>query len=154
VGAIRYVRMQVEDPPFIKHERRIGRRAQGIKYEQRVHEEFSERYAGYIPSMWFNYADDESDEKWCQTDGLIVDPWRGRIVVVEVKLQHTPSAFYQLFHIYLPVLRALFTPHYSLFPVEVVKWFDIATVCPAKPIMCAEPLNAHAGCFNVHIWRP
>jgi hypothetical protein len=146
--------MQSEAPPFITNERRRGRRAAGILYEEAVHEEFTKRYAGYLPSMWFNYADSRSDAKWCQTDGLIVDPWRGRIVIVEVKLQHTPVAYEQLFYIYLPVLRAVFGGIYELACCEVVKWFDVATLTARRPSLCADPARAKPSEFNVHIWRP
>ncbi len=146
--------MQQEAPPFIQDQRRRGRRAAGIRYENLVHEEFSRRYPGYLPSLWFNYADARGDDKWCQTDGLIVDPWKGRIVIVEVKLQHTSVAYEQLFYIYLPVLRALFGGIYELVCCEVVKWFDVSTLTAKRPALCAEPLKARTSEFNVHIWRP
>lgn len=154
VGGLRYARMQVEAPPFIVEEKRRGKRAQGILYENRVHDEFLERYPGYIPSVWFHYADSESDGKWCQTDGLIIDPKEGRITIVEVKLQHCPQAYYQLFKTYLPVLRELFGSTYELACLEVVKWFDCATLVPRTPSMCKDPLAARLDQFNVYIWRP
>jgi hypothetical protein len=154
VGGLRFVRMQHEAPPFIAEERRRGKRAQGLLYEARVHEEFGRRYPGYIPSMWFSYGDAESDEKWCQTDGLIIDPWKGRIVIVEVKLSHCAAAFYQLFKTYLPVMRELFGGTYTFACVEVVRWFDCATLVPKIPTLCKEVEHARENQFNVHIWRP
>lgn len=155
VGGIRWVKMQSDAPLFIdESERRYGRRAEGIRYERKVHEEFLKRYPGYLPSQWFSYADAEGDDKWCQTDGLIIDPWRGRMVIVECKLQHTADAEKQLFRIYLPVLRALFAGTYELACCEVVSWFDCATLTARRPKLCEEPLNAERGSFNVHIWRP
>jgi hypothetical protein len=145
--------MQQDPPPFILGERRYGRRAAGILYEERVHVEFEKRFPGYLPGMWFEYGDAEADGKWCQTDGLIIDPWKGRIVIVEVKLQHCAAAFYQLFKTYLPVLREVFGGTYELACLEVVRWFDCATLVPKVPAMCKEPELARVNQFNVYIWR-
>lgn len=154
VGPVRFVRMQSDAPEFIKDERRRGRRAQGILYERRVHAEFLSRFPGYLPAMWFSYGDSQSDEKWCQTDGLIIDPWSGRLTIVEVKLQHCAAAYYQLFRTYLPVLQWLFGTKYQLSCVEVVRWFDCATLTPIRPTMCPAPEEAKPDRFNVYIWRP
>ena len=154
VGALRHVQMTHEAPPFIEaNPVRRGRRALGIRYENRLHEAFGQIYPGYLPSMWFNYADSESDSKWCQTDGLIVDPWRGRIIIVEAKYQHTPTAYYQLFKLYLPVVQWLFGAQYDIICCEVVKWFDPAVLTPVRPTMCKDPANARKSHFNVHIWK-
>lgn len=154
MGAISDVTMQTENPPFIVEKIRRGRRAAGIIYENRVHEEFLKRYEGYLPSPWFSFLDDEGHIKWCQPDGLIIDPFEGKIVIVEAKYQHTADAHYQLFKIYLPVLRALFGGIYKLACCEVVKWFDCAVLCPVNPVLCPEPANAREAAFNVYIWKP
>lgn len=146
--------MQLETPSFIKGtEKRKGRRAQGIRYERRGHEEFLQRYPGYLPSPWFRFYDREG-EKWCQVDGLLVNPWQGQITIVEFKYQHTEGAHLQLFGIYLPVVSVLFAGLYKIACCEVVKWFDPAIVCPAAPFLCKDPSVAPVGRFNVHIWRP
>lgn len=116
--------------------------------------EFLQRYPGYIPSVWFNYSDSEADDKWCQADGLIVDPHKGRIIIVEVKLRHCATAYFQLFKTYLPVLQELFGGTYEISCIEVVRWFDCATLVPRTPALCKEPMQARQGQFNVYIWRP
>ena len=145
--------MQLEDPPFIQPHERKGRRAEGQRYERRVHQEFYVRYPGYLASPWFRFIDREG-EKWCQPDGLLINPWQGHIVIVEAKYQHTEQAHRQLFDIYLPVVSVLFGGLYRIACVEVVKWFDPATLCPSPPLLCKEPDQAQPGRFNVHIWKP
>jgi hypothetical protein len=144
--------MQMFAPPFIVEHKRKGKRADGVRYEKKVHREFLERYPGYLPSAWFEYTDAEG-RKWCQPDGLIFDPWRGRLTIIEVKYQHTEKAWEQLFQLYLPVCSALFAGTYQLACVEVCRWFDCATLCPETPSMCDEPNRARPGRFNVHIFR-
>lgn len=154
MGAVRFARMTTEAPPFIDTTEVVrGRRATGIRYENRMHEEFGRRYAGYLPSMWFNFADHEHDDKWCQTDGLIVDPWRGNIIIIEAKWQHTVAAYTQLFKLYKPVVSWLFGSKYTIVCCEVVKWFDVAVLTPTRPTMCKDPVLAKPDKFNVHIWK-
>lgn len=145
--------MQFDAPAFVRQQKRTGRRRQGELYEQSVHREFAERYPGYIESPWFRYVDREGT-KWCQCDGLLVNPWQGQISIVECKYQHTELAHYQLFKVYLPVVSFLFAHQYRIALVEVVKWFDPAVLCPEKPVLCKDPATATSGRFNVHIWRP
>ena len=146
--------MQLADPPFVKQgERRSGRRAQGVRYERLGAGEFLTRYPGYLPSPWFRFYDREG-EKWCQCDGLLINPWQGQISICEFKYQHTEQAHLQLFSIYLPVVAALFAPVYRIACVEVCKWFDPAVLCPEQPVLCKDPATAQPGRFNVHIWRP
>lgn len=145
--------MQLEDPPFIRQQKRIGRRRQGELYEAAVHREFLQRYPGYLPKPWFRFYDREG-AKWAQADGLLINPWQGQISVIECKYQHTEQAHYQLFQVYLPVVSHLFAGYYRIALVEVVKWFDPAVLCPQPAALCRDPANAPEGKFNVHIWRP
>lgn len=145
--------MQFQDPPFIRQQKRTGRRRQGELYEQAVHREFLERYPGYVPRPWLNFYDREGS-KWCQPDGLLVNPWQGQISIIEAKYQHTEAAHFQLFRVYLPVVSHLFAGLYKIALVEVVKWFDPAVLCPVSPSLCKDPSTAQVGRFNVHIWRP
>jgi hypothetical protein len=83
----------------------------------------------------------------------LLDPWRGRLVVIEVKLQHTYEAHDKLFQVYLPVFRAAFGTLYDVIALEVVRWYDCAVPCGRKPNLCANPLLAKTREFNVHIWE-
>lgn len=152
-GAIYSCAMQLEAPSFVREQKRTGRRAQGMRYERLGAQEFAGRYPGYLPSPWFRYYDREG-EKWCQADGLLINPWQGQISICEFKYQHTEAAHYQLFQVYLPVVAALFAGPYRIACVEVCKWFDPAILCPESPHLCKDPSVAQPGRFNVHIWKP
>jgi len=111
---------------------------------------------GYVPSPWFRFRTlADPRPRWCQPDGLHFDFERGRIVIVEVKLQHTIDAWWQLEHLYLPVVQFAFpVPEWELAVCEVTKWYDPATAFPVRPVLCRDILRAKREDFSVHIWRP
>lgn len=139
-------------PPFIQPHRRKGRRAQGIKYERQVHEHFTSVLGeAYVPSPWLRFKT-ESGWRWCQPDALYFDLALGRLVILEVKYQHTSDAWWQLRHLYEPVLRAMFpSALWGIACCEVVKWFDPETVFPERVEMLRMPLDVKT--FGVHIWK-
>lgn len=143
-------------PPFAANRpQRRGRRAQGIRYERKVHEHFQELLGpAYAASLWFQYClPGEGRARWCQPDALYVDVQRGRIVIVEVKYQHTVEAWWQL-HRYLAVVREVFGSTFSYTLCEVVKWYDCAVRFPEAVTMLPNLEAAKPGAFHVHIWRP
>lgn len=141
-------------PPFVwENPLLTGRRKTGLKYEAQVHQEFERRYpASYTPSPWVRYWV-RGREHWCQPDGLLIDPKAGRIVVVEVKLQHTQEAIRQLFDLYIPLIEEMFEDLYKIAGLEVVRWFDGTLATSMRPLLCAEPLRARLDCLNVHIYE-
>jgi hypothetical protein len=124
----------------------------GIRYERKVHARFSNEYGlAYIPSMWFEYHDGET-VKYCQPDGLMLFPDEKRMVIVEIKRSHTPEAFWQLEHLYVPVLRAFMRESgWQIATCEVVKWFDPTTRFPVRPVMRESLADVKVGEFAVHI---
>lgn len=151
-GNIYHVEFTLDDPWWLEREQVYGVRRAGQLYEERVHTEFLKRYPGYVPSPWLHFHDSQG-EKWCQPDGLIVDPVRGLMVAVEVKLRHTNDACVSLFGVYKPVLEALFRGLYKVEVVEVCQWYDVSTYCDRPAKLAKWPNNPHEGEFNVHIYR-
>jgi hypothetical protein len=125
-------------------------------YENRVQEHLRDLYGqAYIESPWIIFADASRAGRWCQPDGVLIDVRRGRVVVVEAKYQHTARAWFQLFQLYLPVVRQLFpSPSWECVGIEVCKWFDPATPTPEPAIKREFPIDAIANKFCVHIWKP
>lgn len=141
-------------PPVLRRKRYTGRRLEGIRYERKVHEYLSSLYGDrYIASPWLRFYTGGA-WRWCQPDGLLLDPARGRLTIVEVKYQHTSDAWWQIRKLYQPVLEAIFPPALWAYDAcEVVKWFDPATIFPEKTVLAQEVSMAHPS-FKVHIWRP
>jgi hypothetical protein len=151
-----WVRSSPVAPGFISKRRRTGKRAQGIRYEKKVHAYLGDLYGEhYFPSEWFYFlSEDEPRPRWCQPDGLLILPKEGRIVIVEVKYQHTADAWWQLKHLYFPVIRKCFGNDWKISLCEVVKWYDPATVFPEPVRMAREITVPGPSDFGVHIWRP
>lgn len=156
-GVIEWVKHSQYPPPFIRNQRRYGRRAEGIRYERKVQDYLEETFAGlYVPSPWFLFKEVGVDKpRWCQPDGLVILPYTGQITIVECKLQHTADAWWQLKFLYLPVIANAF-PHdlwqYGI--CEVVKWYDPATTFPEKVKMRASLKDSRPNEFGVHILKP
>lgn len=140
-------------PPALRKRKYTGRRLQGVRYERRVHEYLASLYGdGYVASPWLKFFA-EGRWRWCQPDGLVLAPATGRITVVEVKYQHTSDAWWQLRHLYLPVLAQIFPPALWRFDVcEVVKWYDPAVVFPERVVLAHEPALDNSA-FKIHIYR-
>lgn len=157
VGPIDLVRFSSTPPPFVKAKKKRGRRAEGLRYEARVHEYLLDLYEGhYIPSPWFRFREvGKNRERWCQPDGLIISPLEGKITIVECKLQHTTDAWWQLKWLYLPIVMSAFPPRLWKYSVcEVCKWYDPAIPFPEKVTMTPFIDAVRGDEFGVHIWRP
>lgn len=118
-----------------------------------LEEEFGELYVRG-PWLQFQSADAESP-RFCQPDHLVFDPVDRAIYIIESKLKHTPEAWWQLRHLYTPVLAGLFPPQLWKFRVvEIVRWYDPAITFPERVTLIPHVLAVGAGEFGVHIWKP
>lgn len=142
-------------PNFVKRPHRTGRQQTGVRYEREVHELFLARFPEYIPSPWIVFHNGER-LRWCQPDGLFVDFQHGRVTAVEIKYQHTVDAWFQLWHLYEPVLRKLFRPTlWSISCLTVVKWFDPLVAFPGKVVLLDSPISRISeNTTGVHILNP
>lgn len=75
---------------------------------------------------------------------------------MEIKYQHTSDAWWQVEHLYLPVLRWAFPPDlWSFARVEVVKWYDPAVAFPERVSLIPHVDKAFgAPGWPVHILKP
>ena len=153
---VRWAHPSQTPPPFINLDRKqSGRRAEGIRYERKVHDKLRSRYPVYFDGQWFRFSSVyPNGARWCQCDGLIIDPKAGCITIIECKYQHTFDAWYQLFQLYLPVVQVAFGPMWAVSCCEVVKWYDPAVAGEPRPTLVASPDLARPGQFAVHILKP
>lgn len=155
-GDISSVHFSPTPPSFLKQETVSGKRAEGIRYEDKAQERLlSARPLTYAASPWLHFWEGDQDY-WCQPDGLDIDIRAGLITIVEFKLSHTPQAWWQTRKLYEPVVRHLFhnAPwRYSV--LEFVKWFDADTAFP-EPLRFVRDLtfsHIKPEAFHLHIWN-
>mgnify|MGYP007100099903 CR=1 FL=1 len=140
-------------PSFTKT-RRSSAQKQGIRYEREAQAYLSGLYGlDYVPSPWIRF-ESAGRMRFCQPDGLLFQPEKGRITIVEVKYQHTPLAWWQLLQLYAPVVARLFPKQlWTLDVCEVVKWYDPSITFPVRPVLAAQ-VHMPIELFKVHIYRP
>lgn len=142
------------DSPMLRKRRYTGRRLEGVRYEKKVQAYLQEFHGNhYIPSPWLRFFTGGA-WRWCQPDGILLDPARGRLTIVEVKYQHTSDAWWQVRQLYEPVLRVMFPESlWAYSACEVVKWYDPAVLFPEKTVLAQDVGMTHPA-FKIHIWRP
>ena len=145
-------------PPFVKKRRRRGRKGVGLRYEAKVQRYFVERFGyEYVPGPWFKYTvlDRPKVVNYAQPDGLLIQPRRGTVTIVEIKYNHCPESYFQLVDKYLPLVEKLFDKSLWVFPlVTVVKWYDRDTSYPASIRLRDCIGKCSVGEIGVHICRP
>jgi hypothetical protein len=132
---------------------RTQREKMGIRYERKVHLRLLEAwgFGSYFPSQWFVFGDGQKTY-YFQPDGILLLSGPERIAIVEVKYQHTPDAYWQLEHFYLPLLRNFFKKAgRALVTVEVCKWYDPSVAFPRQVRLVENLGHLRQGDFNVHI---
>ena len=145
-------------PPFVKKRRRRGRKGVGLRYEAKVQKYFLDKYGyEYVPGPWFRYTVKHRPKviNYAQPDGLLIQPRRGTVTIVEIKYNHCSESYFQLVDKYLPLVSFLFGKDQWKFPlVEVVKWYDRDTQYPAS-IRLREDIDFGSTTeIGVHICRP
>lgn len=143
-----------EPPSFTKKRKLTGVRAQGMRYEQRAQQHFLDHYPhAYVPGGWIRFVREDGSASVCQPDGYMVDFDRGVITVLEFKLRHCELAWWQLLHLYVPVMQALFRD-WTFRAVEVCRWYDADIRVPQRPALLPDVMLASDRGWGVHIWAP
>lgn len=159
--AVEGVEILASPPAFIVKPKAGGRgaRADGRRYERKAQEHFAATYPSYTRGPWLKFR---TGGAWrhCQPDGLLrfVPPpftqqrVHGITTIIEFKLQHTSAAWWQVRHLYEPVLRTLY-PNEEFAALEVCRWFDPHTRFPEVFEIVDDPAAVVPGKFHVLIWR-
>lgn len=153
--SVSFVRLR-ERPFFIKEvKRRKGPKRDGQRYEAKIHEIFGGRYGErWLPGPWFEFHVDLGAVEYCQPDALFWHPAERRVVVCEVKLQHTTDGFEQLHGLYLPVVQAWLGWSWTVTLCEIVRWYRPEIQLPVSCVMADSPDNRRTDSLSVHICNP
>jgi hypothetical protein len=107
----------------------------GLSFEAKVQAALCSRFgAAYHPAPNVLFRDD-SGARLCVPDGILGRPVSDPLViVVEIKVQHMPEAWWQLRELYQPVLETIYR---DVALLEICKVYDPHTPFP-------EPVRFHA----------
>lgn len=145
-----------ERPSFLGAGRARGAKLSGLAYEKRAQQYLEERFNGlYIRGPWIAYKlRHEKQVRFCQPDGIYFNFPQLYVGIIELKLKHTAEAYWQIKNLYEPLLRKIFSEHFTFRAIEMCKWFDGTDYFPCEPIMVNDLELFPKNGFGVHIWRP
>lgn len=161
LGKIRNVRIRWTDEDRLTpadDERLTPAQQQGLRYEEQAQKHLSKLGWQYARSPRIFYVDDRGPS-YIVPDGLIVHDgivWDHRfMVIVEVKIQHMPEAWWQLERLYRPILQAA-APKADIYCLEVCRSYD-----PSMPFPCLiemvqdlkKWLSSPGQAFAVYQWK-
>lgn len=153
---ITWAEFSVWEPDFLcKTQRHSSAQAHGIRYERKAQRFLhAANPHQYVPSPWFRYCTHNHPHwHYCQPDGLILDFNRNLIIVVEIKLGHSPRAWRQLRTLYEPVVRFVFGSKWQYAVCEVTSYHDPATVFPERLHHITRFSSLRSGQFGLYILR-
>lgn len=141
------------NPP--KRAERQGRfsaaQKKGLVFEDRVKKGLGKIFPEIELGPWWAYWD--NSQRICQTDAVL---FVGTLTVIfEIKQQHSVDAWWQLRHLYRPVLDA-YRPGRTINLVEICGTFDPSVSFP-EPIEKIDNLESWVvrpqECFGVFKWQ-
>jgi len=152
---INHAQVWMGSPPYVPTDRGNNARANGHRYERKVVHYLDRECIGwFMPALWFRYTCGRFHRwRYCQVDGLWLQPTRKLAVVVEVKLRHTPDAWTQVRKLYEPVVKHILGPTWDYTALEVVNHYDPSTKFPEKLYFLDNLNKITPSKFHVHILR-
>lgn len=142
---------------------------EGLRYERRALmylQELADTRASkdyiLLANSWFMFksesnsnsnSNSNNNPRFCQTDGLLFNSTEKKIILVEIKLQHTNAAWRQIRLLYEPVLKVIY-PEYSIAAIELCKWLDPHSSFPEQYFYAEDVFSAAPDKFGVHLYKP
>ena len=118
-------------PATAKFTRRTRAQRAGLTYEKKALAELQQALPLFLSHLPFSFMAEYGRER-CIPDGVAISSRdRSLLTIIEVKHSHSADAWFQLKHLYLPVLRAAF-PRHRIQLLEVCKSYDPAVHVPDR----------------------
>jgi hypothetical protein len=123
----------------------------GLNFEAKVLDGLCSRYPGLLAQPWLRYWDSHGP-RLCCPDALLFT--KSMVLIVEIKLSHTVSAYWQLKHHYFPVVCSLY-PSVTVGILEICRTYDPHIALP-EPQLLVTDLDAYiaskANIYGVMRW--
>lgn len=145
---------EIPESPWKTSPKLSGRAAEGIRFQQKVHEDLRElaRYGELKPEIWIQYRDTYGIH-YCSPDDVLVLPNRVMIVESKLSLRRYETARTQLKALYKPVLEYIYQRPTIL--VLAFKHFcgnlqDLTLVPSLEDLLYERPGNEIFGWHKLH----
>lgn len=154
-GQVECPRLELKSPPWIGQSTKNSAKLAGLRYERQAKEFIRNSFPRlYVEGPWFSFTNGgDTPRRYCQPDFLLLDFLAGTLVVGEIKLRHTAGSWWQVEHLYLPVVRAIFGGNWKYSAFEMCHWYDPAVAFPVRCRLLEQPRYT-AERFGVFIWKP
>lgn len=152
-------------PSFTENPSSAFTRAQkeGLRYEKKAHEYLKKLLIDardinfelkISPWIMFKCKHDASTRiRFCQPDAVLISKDETRIILIEIKYQHTNEAWKQLRLLYEPILKFIY-PKASIACLEICSWFDPHASFQEHYYYSENPLEALSERLGVHVYHP
>lgn len=132
---------------------RSAAQAAGIRYEAKVLDYLEETCRGFLAHVPFSFVADNASGRIIP-DGIIKSSTKPRLCIVEVKLRHDATGYYQL-EFYKKIISKAF-PTIEIVTLEVTKGYDPSVILPETPHFVTSDIQQWVDngteTFGVHIW--
>lgn len=125
----------------------------GVRYENKVFRFLKKIWPSCRINPLLDFYDGR-ERRRCRPDVLHFDFEKGLGLIIEVKIQHVPDAWWQLRKLYQPVVSQLYGKHIPLRVMEIVRSYDPAVPFPEE-VEVLTRLEDIWDCekMGVFIWR-
>lgn len=127
-----------------------GSQKAGLRYERSACRYLKATFPNVLIGRAIHFVD-ELGPRTCIPDAVIHCPQF--VIVVEIKLQHMPEAWWQLRRLYEPVLKVIY-PGSPIACVEMVRSFDASMPFPEKVDFFDDLHDVNPDKFGVFRWTP
>lgn len=131
---------------------KVGRKAQGVRYERKVNQYLTERFEAFVSNLPFEYVD-RTGRHFCIPDGILLQG--NSAVVFEVKLSHTLRAYWELVNLYRPVVELALGCKVRI--AEITQSYDPSAPIPSvnhRPFGTVSDFLESGVNEGVILWRP
>lgn len=126
----------------------------GLAYQKRVGAFLPSRDHQWdvVAGPWYCFIDGSGLRHYCQPDFLLLDEDSSTCVVVEVKIRWTSDAWWQLRHLYLPVLRRV-RPNLQMLALTITRSYDPAVRIEEPIHLIDDFMDTRPDAFNVLVFK-
>lgn len=113
-------------------ETKTGAQMAGLRYEKKIKKKLEAIYGqNAVFAPWLSFTSVGSARRRCCSPDVVIALGDGLYVIVEIKIRHVADSYWQLRHLYHPVMQKVY-PSADIRLATIVGSFDPATYYPEE----------------------